>query len=206
MPAARCDHTGSGKVLDTWIERVGGFDQSRSSRDLQPARIASHHSDGISEAVEDERKAAAGEEIWLVKKAKMEMGGGGVTSIAVTGNQPWLKQNIDRSTYFRRKAKAATRFVRNSENDVRLGSSAAQEAARLGSSATINTYSAEQPRRTHHKRHRHQRASKGVSDPKATDNPLYQNMTKEDERGWTPGPAGGLRICSARVDDNRKGS
>jgi len=104
----------------------------------------------------------------------------------VTGNQPWLKQKIDRSTYFRRKAKAATRFVRNSENDVRPGSSAAQEAVRLGSSATINTYSAEQPSRTHHKRHRCQRASKGVSDPKATDNPLYQNMTKEDERGRTP--------------------
>jgi hypothetical protein len=89
----------------------------------------------------------------------------------VTGNQPWRKQQIDRSTYFRRKAKAATRFVRNSENDVRRGSSAEQEAVRLGSSATINIYSAEQPSRTHHKRHRPQRASKGVSDPKDTNNP-----------------------------------
>src|SRR6476469_4916468 len=60
----------------------------------------------------------------------------------VTGNQPWRKQQIDRSTYFRRKAKATTRFVRNSENDVRRGSSAEQEAVRLGSSATINIYSA----------------------------------------------------------------
>jgi hypothetical protein len=92
----------------------------------------------------------------------------------VTGSQPWRTQGIHRSTYFRRKAKAATRFVRNSENDVRLGSSAAQEAVRLGSSATSNTYSAEQPSRTHHKRHRRPRASKGVSDPKAAESPLYR--------------------------------
>ena len=70
------------KILDSRIERVGGFDRSRRAGDLELIRIAAHDRAAIDEAVEHERKAAPGEKIRPVKQAEMQMWGGGVAGVA----------------------------------------------------------------------------------------------------------------------------
>jgi hypothetical protein len=70
------------KILDSRIERVGGFDRSRRAGDLELIRIAAHDRAAIDEVVEHERKAAPGEQFRPVKQAEMQMWGGGVAGVA----------------------------------------------------------------------------------------------------------------------------